>query len=73
MLKNLTSEANRTSFSFTYAGNTGLLKSKSENSDKTVFFNYQKNGKIEQIIEAVAEPIAEPIAGPAAKPKSTSK
>ena len=52
MLKTLIIEANRTSYSFTYVGNTGLLKSKSENNDKTFLFNYQKNGKIEQIVDA---------------------
>ena len=50
MLKNLITSDNRTSYKFNYVGNTGLLKSKTEYNDQTTQFNYQKNGKIEQII-----------------------
>jgi hypothetical protein len=49
MLRSVTLNDNR-SFNFSYLGNTGLLISKTE-YDKTTLFNYEKNGKIKEIVE----------------------
>jgi len=51
MIKNFSSNTSQTTFSFTYVGNLGLLKSRTENNEKSTIYNYKKNGKVEQVIE----------------------
>jgi len=51
MIKNLSTNTSSATFSLTYLGNSGLLKTRTEKNGITTMFNYQKYGKIEQIIE----------------------
>lgn len=49
MLRSLITSDNR-SYNFNYLGNTGLLASKTELNDKTTTFNYEKNGRVKEVI-----------------------
>ena len=48
MLRNLITNDNR-SYSFNYLGNTGLLTSRTELTDKVTLFSYEKNGKVKEV------------------------
>ncbi len=51
MIKNFSTNTSKKTISLSYLENSGLLKSKTEYNGKTTLYNYQKYGKIEQIIE----------------------
>lgn len=48
MLRSLITNDNR-SYSFNYLGNTGLLTSRTELTDKVTLFSYEKNGKVKEV------------------------
>ena len=51
MLRTLTTNEGK-QYNFNYMGNTGLLVSKSEPGEKSTTFNYEKNGKVRELIES---------------------
>ena len=51
MLRSLTTINDNRSYTFNYLGNTGLLTSRTELNEKITLFNYEKNGKLKEIIE----------------------